>query len=70
MNRRWRFEQGEEIDTLSNVLEEFEGRQIYLQIYSTKRKELRGTFPSSTSSVLTCRFKLTHLGSAYSQTCR
>lgn len=34
--------QGEDIDALTDALERNEGRKIYLQIYSTKRKELRG----------------------------
>ncbi|ORY56790.1 GRASP55/65 PDZ-like domain-domain-containing protein [Leucosporidium creatinivorum] len=43
---------GEDIDTLTDVLERSEGRQIYLQVYSTKRKELRDVplIPSRTWS--------------------
>ena len=35
-------DQGDEIDELTHVLEESEGSQIVLQVYSTTRKELRG----------------------------
>lgn len=36
--------QGDEIDLLTDVLEANEGRQVSLQVYSTKRKEVRGSF--------------------------
>lgn len=33
---------GDEIEALSGILEEFEGMTLILQVWSTKRKELRG----------------------------
>ncbi|GAA6011171.1 hypothetical protein JCM10207_005524 [Rhodosporidiobolus poonsookiae] len=43
---------GDEIDALTDVLENSEGRQVPLQVYSTKRKELRDVYvvPSRTWS--------------------
>lgn len=35
--------QGDDIDGLSQVLQQSEGKQIVLQVYSTKRQQLRGT---------------------------
>lgn len=43
--------QGDEIDVLSHVLEQSEGKQIYLQVYSTKRKQLRGDSHSNHAAV-------------------
>lgn len=47
-DRHCPYAQGDDLDLLTDVLEDNEGREVALQIYSTKRKEVRGEFLVST----------------------
>ncbi|GAA5902421.1 Grh1p [Sporobolomyces salmoneus] len=40
---------GEDIDTFTQILEENQGRQVSLMVYSTKRKEIRGVYVTPSS---------------------